>query len=299
MEFGGDLNLNGTISPNYKYSSQGQERQSETGWSSYRWRNYDAAMGRFFNLDPLAETYHTWSPFVFSGNRVVDARELEGLEPKKVNEVSLPSDPIEFAEFIGGGINSIRAAFSNSVVRTANVVANDRFTNKFQVESDGSMTLMTGVPKESFKEKVVNGAMDLATLGLAAFGGVEGALTAQGGKAPAIKAIEEVKAAVKAVNGNSKLSTKPQHLYDIFKKTSSDVVKTGISGGKISKAEKSYRATKQVNKMNKEAGADIYDSRVVKKFPGGAGSRQKALDAEVENANKHRETLDPDKHKRP
>lgn len=82
LEFGGDLNLNGTVSPNYKYSSQGQEKQLETGWSSYRWRNYDAAMGRFFNVDPLTETYNTWSTYAFSGNRVVDARELEGLEPE-------------------------------------------------------------------------------------------------------------------------------------------------------------------------------------------------------------------------
>ncbi|MEB4759084.1 DUF6443 domain-containing protein [Chryseobacterium indologenes] len=199
LEFGDYLGTSNSISPNYKYSSQGQEKQTETGWSSYKWRNYDSAMARFFNLDPLAETYHTWSPFVFSGNRVVDARELEGLEPKKVNEVSLPSDPIEFAEFIGGGINSIRAAFSNSVVRTANVVSNDRFNNKYEVDNDGGLTLLTGVPKESFKEKVVNGTMDLGTLGLAALGGVEGALTVQGGKAPAIKAIEEVKTEAKSL----------------------------------------------------------------------------------------------------
>ncbi|GEN69615.1 hypothetical protein [Chryseobacterium rhizosphaerae] len=26
-------------------------------------------MGRFFNIDPLAETYHAWSTYAFSGNR--------------------------------------------------------------------------------------------------------------------------------------------------------------------------------------------------------------------------------------
>ncbi len=38
-------------------------------------------VARFFNIDPLAEKYPTWGPYVFSGNRVIDARELEGLEP--------------------------------------------------------------------------------------------------------------------------------------------------------------------------------------------------------------------------
>lgn len=80
LEFGGELSTSNSITPNYKYSSQGQEKQMETGWSSYRWRNYDAAMGRFFNVDPLSEKYAYQSHYNFSENRVVDNVELEGLE---------------------------------------------------------------------------------------------------------------------------------------------------------------------------------------------------------------------------
>lgn len=66
----------------YKYKYQGQERQDELGlnWDSFKWRNYDYAIGRFFNVDPLAEKYSYQSPYNFSENRVVDAVELEGLE---------------------------------------------------------------------------------------------------------------------------------------------------------------------------------------------------------------------------
>ncbi|AZB16743.1 hypothetical protein EG352_02625 [Chryseobacterium indologenes] len=95
---------------------------------------------------------------------------------------------------------------ANSVGRTVNVLTNDAVRNKYVVDDDGGLTLLTGVPKESFKEKVVNSSFDLATLGMAAIGGPEGVLMSQGGKAPAIKAIEEVKDAAKAVHGNSKLS---------------------------------------------------------------------------------------------
>ncbi|MBO9693377.1 RHS repeat-associated core domain-containing protein [Chryseobacterium sp.] len=80
LEFGGNLNTANSVSPNYKYSTQGQEKQMETGWSSYRWRNYDAGMARFFNVDPLSEKYAYQSHYNFSENRVVDGRELEGLE---------------------------------------------------------------------------------------------------------------------------------------------------------------------------------------------------------------------------
>lgn len=195
LEFGGELNIGYSISPNYSYSTQGQERQRDTGWSSYKWRNYDPAMARFFNIDPLSEDYVTWSPYVFSGNRVVDSRELEGLEPFSTKrEQDLPGNEMEFAEMIGGAINSVRAAVSNSVGRTINVVTNDAVRNRYIVNSQGQLVLETGVPKESFKEKVVNGSFDLATIALAGVGGPEGALTVQGAKAPYLRAFESVKA---------------------------------------------------------------------------------------------------------
>ncbi|WP_223601911.1 RHS repeat-associated core domain-containing protein [Chryseobacterium sp. GVT01B] len=62
---------------NYKY--QGQELQ-ETGFYSFKWRNYMPDVGRFFNIDPLSEKYAYQSHYNFSENRVVDGRELEGLE---------------------------------------------------------------------------------------------------------------------------------------------------------------------------------------------------------------------------
>jgi len=66
----------------YLYRYQGQERQDELGlnWDSFKWRNYDYVIGRFMLIDPLAEKYVYNSPYAFSENRVIDARELEGLE---------------------------------------------------------------------------------------------------------------------------------------------------------------------------------------------------------------------------
>jgi hypothetical protein len=62
------------------YKMQSQELQ-ETGFYAYKWRQYIPDVGRFFGIDKLSEKYPTWAPYVFSGNRVIDARELEGLEP--------------------------------------------------------------------------------------------------------------------------------------------------------------------------------------------------------------------------
>ncbi|WP_415326259.1 DUF6443 domain-containing protein [Chryseobacterium sp. MMS23-Vi53] len=80
LEFGGSLIIAGSLTPTYTYSQQEQEKQLDTGWSSFKWRNYDPTMGRFFTADPLSEKYNYQSHYNFSENRVIDGRELEGLE---------------------------------------------------------------------------------------------------------------------------------------------------------------------------------------------------------------------------
>ncbi|MDN4014000.1 RHS repeat-associated core domain-containing protein [Chryseobacterium gambrini] len=62
---------------NYKY--QGQELQ-ETGFYSFKWRNYMPDVGRFFNIDPLAEKYTYNSTYAFQENKMGMGVELEGLE---------------------------------------------------------------------------------------------------------------------------------------------------------------------------------------------------------------------------
>ncbi|MDQ0067702.1 DUF6443 domain-containing protein [Chryseobacterium lathyri] len=68
----------------YQYKYQGQELQ-ENGWYSFKWRNYMPDVGRFFNIDPLSEMYAYQSHYNFSENRVIDAREIEGLEAYVLN----------------------------------------------------------------------------------------------------------------------------------------------------------------------------------------------------------------------
>ena len=62
---------------NYKY--QEQELQ-ETGFYSFKWRQYMPDIGRFFNIDPLATSYPYNSPYAFQENKMGLGRELEGLE---------------------------------------------------------------------------------------------------------------------------------------------------------------------------------------------------------------------------
>lgn len=65
-----------------KIRFQGQEHIDDLGlnWDSFKWRNHDPAIGRFFGVDPIAEKYYYNSPYAFSENKVIAHVELEGLE---------------------------------------------------------------------------------------------------------------------------------------------------------------------------------------------------------------------------
>ena len=69
----------------YRYGFQRQEKDDELKGEgnslNYTFRMHDPRVGRFFAPDPLEKSYPWYSPYQFSGNRVIDMMELEGLEP--------------------------------------------------------------------------------------------------------------------------------------------------------------------------------------------------------------------------
>ena len=68
----------------YRYGFQGQEKddeiKGEANSINYKFRMHDPRLGRFFTVDPLAKQYPFYSPYQFSGNKVISHRELEGGE---------------------------------------------------------------------------------------------------------------------------------------------------------------------------------------------------------------------------
>ena len=154
----------------------------------YGARNYDPTIGRFFGVDPISEDYYNISTYQFAHNNPVWKIEIEGLEGAPIANQDIQSsavnnrDPeLEFLEMTAGSINSIRASFANLVARGINTLTNNSINKKYEVEN-GALVLYKDVPKETTGEKIINTIGDVATLALTAIGGVEGTLTAQGGK---------------------------------------------------------------------------------------------------------------------
>ncbi|MBK7682340.1 MAG: hypothetical protein IPJ26_07650 [Bacteroidetes bacterium] len=91
-----------TCATGYRFGFQGQEKDDEIKGEgnsiNYKYRMDDPRIGRFFAIDPLFKKYPYYSPYAFSGNRVIDAIEQEGLQPERVTETadSYEGTPYEF-----------------------------------------------------------------------------------------------------------------------------------------------------------------------------------------------------------
>jgi RHS repeat-associated protein len=94
---------------NYKYN--GKEYQDELGLNMYDYgaRNYDPSLGRWMNIDPMAETYYTVSSYVYVANNpllFIDPTGMKIEDPDKIVEKQksmLNSTITEIKSFIKNG----------------------------------------------------------------------------------------------------------------------------------------------------------------------------------------------------
>lgn len=54
---------------------------ADLDWYDYGFRNYNAQIGRFTQLDPLTDDYPYYTPYQFAGNEPIANIDIDGLEP--------------------------------------------------------------------------------------------------------------------------------------------------------------------------------------------------------------------------
>lgn len=199
-----------------KWKFQGQEHIEDLGlnWVSFKWRNHDPAIGRFFNVDPLAEGYVHNSPYAFSENKVVSHIELEGLEAfdaqtafkralvsdkvqNKVRETNASSQNMFKAKVggqgagIGGSVNLGSAGSLGGSAKLAKVEGS--ITNSGDLNAKGSLISLSG-------QATIAGIGGEAELGLG-----NGSLGTENGELTGDASLADVSA--KGVGGDASLDT--------------------------------------------------------------------------------------------
>ncbi|GAA0882181.1 DUF6443 domain-containing protein [Sphingobacterium siyangense subsp. cladoniae] len=125
------LSATGKLVNNYRFL--GQERQDELGlnWDTFRYRNYDYAIGRFFGVDPITEKFTDLTPYQFAHNNPVWKVELEGLEGASSQLTFWMSvDSALHPNGVSAHVTGIVQGGANAVVGLYNIVSNPGQTLK-------------------------------------------------------------------------------------------------------------------------------------------------------------------------
>ncbi|MBR3500546.1 MAG: hypothetical protein IKO04_04020 [Bacteroidales bacterium] len=224
--------------------------------------------GVFTSTDPLCEKYYHISPYTYCAGDPINKVDPEGNWMETLWDVA------------------------NVVMDVKSFVNNIKEGNALGAVVDGVATIVDVAG--TMLPLIPSGAGTIIKSVRAADKVVDVSKVAKGSKT-----VDKASDAVKTVHGNSKLSAKAQHAYDVIDTDTGNVVKTGVSGGPINKQGKSVRAESQASKWNKQDGRNHYETRITHIEDAGEGSRAKILEYEKNRADEVRNQLDPNKHQRP
>ena len=70
----------------YKYNGKELDEKRGLNWYDYGARQYDAAIGRFMTVDPMAEKYHMWSPYTYCKDNSILRIDIDGKDDYVINK---------------------------------------------------------------------------------------------------------------------------------------------------------------------------------------------------------------------
>ena len=163
----------GNTTNSYLYNDKELFEDGDLGWYDYGFRQYDAQIGRFPQLDPLTDDYHFLTPYQYASNDPISNIDLDGLEG--VSATGLPDVVVKSSikhattnaaggfvkNAIGGVMNGVaqnlQQKATSDVVKSStlkNILngfkqsithALNNFSNKYEFTSQTNLELNVGV----------------------------------------------------------------------------------------------------------------------------------------------------------
>ncbi len=128
--FGGLFATNGSVQ-DYKYNGKRLDSYLGLDWYDYGARHYDAALGRWHVVDPMAEKYYSWNAYNYCGDNPINRIDLFGMDWYQNNSTKYyewfdGNDEREGYKYIGG---------KGSVLREFEPIIDNLLTNVYKVGS--------------------------------------------------------------------------------------------------------------------------------------------------------------------
>jgi RHS repeat-associated protein len=280
--FGMNINALSSTAPlskpnQFKYNGKELNTEFNLNWYSYGAREYDAQIGRFIQVDPMADERSWLSPFNYVQNNPL-----------------LRIDPTGGIDITILGRNNSSVTIKTDLVDievNAGAVVGDLGGN-YEFEGDDILEAALDIAGTFDPTGLVDGAAAVFHAGKGDWGN---ALISTAGLLPFVgdlakvgkvgRHVKTINKAIGAVHGNSKLSKKAQHGYEIFSKKTGEVLEYGISGQKRSAKQAASGGSPRINqKLGKKYNNDPnVGGRVVND---NLGNRKGALEWEQSQVNK-------------
>ncbi|MGY3795669.1 DUF6443 domain-containing protein [Aquimarina sp. 433] len=132
-----------STNPALKYKYNGKELNEELGldWHDYGARNYDATLGKWMNIDPLAEKYFSFSSYNYVLNSPINSIDPDGMD-------------VYILFYTQGNDHGDQAFLSAAETRKKNIEERDGFN------SDEDIVLMIGISDISDIKDQVEGVIE-------------------------------------------------------------------------------------------------------------------------------------------